>query len=110
MIAPQPWLPRESDPRYHLTAAYDATGLSRLLGLAFYAHGMAIRFLPHRLAPKHSYAAWDLSAETLLRTRSRALLRVVSLLALVWRRARNGPLVALLMLLIGPVLSNNGLS
>jgi hypothetical protein len=112
VIALQVSLERVNDPRYSQTLAYDARGLPQLLlGLAFYAHGMAISFVPHRLGPKHSYAAWDLSTETLLpHALPGALLLSLSLLALLWAwRTRNGPLTALLVLLIGPVLTNTGL-
>jgi hypothetical protein len=111
VIALQLSLERVNDPRYSQTLVYDATGFSQvLLGLAFYAHGMAISFVPHRLGPRHSYAAWDLSLETLLpHALPGALLLALSLFALLWAwRARNGPLVALLVLLIGPVLTNTG--
>jgi len=112
VIALQLSLQRDNEPRYSLTLAYDARGLGRLLlGLAFYAHGTLICFLPHRLAPKHSYAAWDLSTETLLpHALPGALLLVLSLVALAWAfRQRAVGLTAALVLLIGPILTNTGL-
>jgi hypothetical protein len=112
VIALQLSLERENDPRYSLTLAHDARGWQRvLLGLAFYARGAAISFVPHGLAPKHSYAAWDLSAETLLpHAIPGALLLTLSLAALAWAwRRRDAGLIALLVLLIGPILVNTGL-
>ncbi len=112
VIALQLSLERENDPRYSLTLAHDARGLDRLLlGLAFYARGALICFVPTGLAPKHSYAAWDLSAETLLpHAIPGALLLALSLAALVWAwRQRAAGLTAVLMLWIGPVLTNTGL-
>lgn len=112
VIALQLALERENDPRYSLTLAYDARGLDRvLLGLAFYARGMVIGFAPHGLAPKHSYAAWDLSAETLLpHAIPGALLLLSSLAALGWALARrHAAAAAVLIVLIGPCLTNTGL-
>jgi hypothetical protein len=111
VLGVQLMIERPIDPRYNLSLVYDARGLQRLaLGLAFFARGSVISFVPIGLAPKHSYAAWDLSAETLLpHAIPGALLLLLAAVALAAAAARRHALaLALLIVLIGPILINTG--
>ena len=94
-----------------MTLAYARTGSRAWRSVSHSSAGAVLSFVPIGLAPKHSYAAFDLSAETLLpHAIPGALLLMVSAVAVFQAaKRRNGLLLAVLALLLGPIVMNTGL-